>query len=123
MNAELGERLKKFREMRNFTQEYVAQQLDMTPQGYGKIERNEVEVSIQRLETIAKILGTTIQDIFSFDERVIFNNTDFKNNHFMSHHSSDTFEIKEVYEERIKDLQKEITFLRTLLEKTFSGGQ
>ncbi len=34
---QIGDRIKKIREMRNFTQDYVATQLGMTLQGYGEI--------------------------------------------------------------------------------------
>jgi transcriptional regulator with XRE-family HTH domain len=114
--VQVGEKIKRFREVRNYTQEYVAQQLDMTPQGYGKIERNEVDVTVQKLETIATILGTTLQDIFSFDEKIIFNNKDFQHNNFMCNNTGAIDFIKEVYESRITDLQNEIAFLRDLLK-------
>jgi transcriptional regulator with XRE-family HTH domain len=46
----IGEQIKKFRELRNYTQESMASKLRMTSQGYGKIERNEVEITIQKLQ-------------------------------------------------------------------------
>ena len=112
---EVGDRIKKFREMRNFTQEHVAQELKMTPQGYGKIERNEVDITIQRLSNIAKILDTTIPDIFGFDESFVFHNQECK--YYGVNHTQAEF-IKEVYESRITDLQAEIQYLRGVLEKT-----
>ncbi len=115
--VEIGEKIKQFRELRNYTQEFVAQQLDMTPQGYGKIERNEVEVTIQKLDTIAQILGTTLQDIFAFDEKHVFNYSDFQNNYHACEIVSAEY-IKEAYESRISDLQSEIKYLRTILEKS-----
>ena len=114
---QIGERIKKFREMRNFTQDYVATQLGMTAQGYGKIERNEVEITLQKLHTIAAILGTSIQDIFSFDEKFVFHNQEC--NYIGVNHTSNNFsEIKDLYEARIADLQKEITYLRETLQKS-----
>jgi transcriptional regulator with XRE-family HTH domain len=114
----IGEQIKKFRELRNFTQEHIAKQLDMTPQGYGKIERNEVELSIQKLATITEILGTTIQDILGFDEKFVFNSKEFKDQYNgVNYHNARTEEIKEIYESRITDLQQEVIYLRAMLEK------
>jgi transcriptional regulator with XRE-family HTH domain len=112
----VGEQIKKFRELRNFTQDHIAKKLEMTPQGYGKIERNEVEITLQKLATIAEILGTTIQDIFGFDEKFVFNNKEAK--YYGVNHNTNNEEVKEIYEAHIADLQKEISYLRGMLEKS-----
>jgi transcriptional regulator with XRE-family HTH domain len=111
----IGEQIKKFRELRNFTQEHIAKQLDMTPQGYGKIERNEVELSIQKLAIITEALGTTLQDILGFDEKFVFNNKEAM--YYGINNNARTEEIKEIYEARITDLQQEVNYLRAMLEK------
>lgn len=115
----LGEQIKKFREMRNFTQDYVAKKLEMSAQGYGKIERNEVELTIQKLHTIANILNTTIQDILGFEDKFIFNNQEcYQNN--VSYNSINFKELKIIYDERLQAQEKEIIYLRHLIEKLLS---
>lgn len=120
----IGDQIKKFREMRNFTQEHIAKKLEMTPQGYGKIERNEVEITLQKLVTIAGILDTTLQDIFGFDEKFVFHNQECQNLYNSGLNQSVNIEsiekIEKVYEARIADLHKEISYLRNLLEKLAS---
>ncbi len=37
----VGSKIKQLRELRNYTQSYVATQLNISVSGYGKIERNE----------------------------------------------------------------------------------
>lgn len=69
----VGEKIKKLRELKNYTQQYLAEQLDLSLSGYGKIERNETDISISRLEQIATILGVDINTILSFEEKHIFN--------------------------------------------------
>lgn len=69
----VGSNIKKIRELRNYTQEYMAKSLDLSLSGYGKIERNESDVSIKRLEELSEILGVDINTILNFDERHIFN--------------------------------------------------
>lgn len=116
----LGENIKKFREMRNFTQDYVAKKLEMTSQGYGRIERNEVEITIQKLYTIASILNTTIQDIVNFNDNLIFNNQQVHQKNETHYTNNNLQELKSIYEQLIKTQEKEITYLRSLLEKTFA---
>lgn len=52
----VGDNIKKLRELRNYTQQYLADQLEISLSGYGKIERNETDVSLSRLQQIADIL-------------------------------------------------------------------
>lgn len=69
----IGENIKKLRELKNFTQQYVADQLNLSLSGYGKIERNETDISISRLNEIASVLGVDVNTILSFDEKHVFN--------------------------------------------------
>lgn len=69
----IGKRIKQLRELRNFTQAYMAQELGLTAAGYGKIERDATDVSIKRLQRIADILQTDYQTILNFDDKNVFN--------------------------------------------------
>ena len=69
----VGEKIKKLRELKNYTQQHMASELDLSLSGYGKIERNETDISVSKLEKIAKILDTDISSILSFDEKHVFN--------------------------------------------------
>ena len=69
----VGEKIKKFRELKNYTQQYVADELELSLSGYGKIERDETDISISRLEKIAAVLEVDVSTILSFDEKHIFN--------------------------------------------------
>lgn len=74
----VGEKIKKLRELKNYTQQYMADELELSLSGYGKIERDETDISISRLEKIATVLDVDVNTILSFDERQVFN---FNNNH------------------------------------------
>jgi transcriptional regulator with XRE-family HTH domain len=117
--------IKKVRELRNFTQGFVAEQLKMTQAGYSKIEAGQVELTLNRLDEIAKILKTSILELMNFDEQKIFNN------HFDNVNQNTTngniYSDKEVlqklekqYEARIADLKQEVDRLHTLLQKALT---
>ena len=66
--------IRKIRELKNLTREYVAEELKMSMSGYGKIERGEVDLTVSKLIEIAKILDVSIEFIFKFDITIFFNN-------------------------------------------------
>jgi transcriptional regulator with XRE-family HTH domain len=67
-------KLKQLRELKNFTQEYVATQLGLTTRAYSKIESGETQLTINRLNEISAILGIDPMEALGFDHQNIFNN-------------------------------------------------
>ncbi len=80
MSNKVFENIKKIRELRNLTREYVSSELNMSTSGYGKIERGEIDLTISKLFKISVILEVSIQDLLFFDSSNFFNNskTEFK---------------------------------------------
>lgn len=68
----VGLKIKKLRELRNFSQEFMANSLGLSQTGYGKIERDLTDLSINRLQQIAKVLDVDYKQILEFDEKNIF---------------------------------------------------
>ena len=113
----VGEKIRKFRELRGYSQEYVASQLGMVQTNYSKIERGEApNLTVNRLEDIAKVLEVDAGSILSFDEKQVFNST--FNNQSGSYggnimYIQESFNReREQYEARIKHKDEEIAFLR-----------
>ncbi len=113
---EIGTKVKTLRELKNFTQEYMAKHLEMTVSGFGKIERNESEVSYQKLEKIAEILGIQVEDLVSFNEKLVFNIMHNKTgNGYVVNNGA--LEKEKLYEQIIVNQKEEIATLRTIIEK------
>jgi transcriptional regulator with XRE-family HTH domain len=115
----IGEKIKKLREFRNLTQEHLAKTLDMTQAGYSRIERDEVDLNLNRLEQIAKVLNVSIEDILGFDANKLSFNTTANDQSIVYQNQAQGLADRERqhYESRITDLQKEIDYLRGMLEK------
>ncbi|TAF65703.1 MAG: XRE family transcriptional regulator [Cytophagales bacterium] len=116
----IGNKIRKMRELRNLTQEYVAEHLGMTQQNYSKLEKSESFLSEERLQKIAQILEVSIEDIKNFDERIVFSQHHFtfrENAINVLNNDIILKEIKTVYEARIDDLQNEVRYLRQLVAK------
>jgi transcriptional regulator with XRE-family HTH domain len=69
----IGENIKKLRELKNFTQQYLADELNLSLSGYGKIERDQTELTIGRLFRICEILEVDIFTLITFNGKDIFN--------------------------------------------------
>ena len=75
------EKIRSARELKNWSQEEMAEKLEMSPSGYAKIERGETQISLPRLEQISQILEINIVDLLSGEQGgVIYQINDGDNN-------------------------------------------
>lgn len=112
----LGQNIRKLRELRNFTQQYMAEKLEMTQGNYARIENEEIYLSDDRLQKISDLLGYSIEFIAQFDVEKI---------HDMVAEKKETVkpvfqfqispELKELYESRIQSLQSYVDDLKSEL--------
>ena len=70
MKNTVGQKIKKLRELRNYTQSYMAIELDITQQGYSKIEK-EGRLTVDQLDKIANILQVESAYILNFNEATL----------------------------------------------------
>lgn len=63
----IGQNIRKVRELNDLNQEAVAKMLGMSAVAYGRIERNESDLSLKRITQIAKVLNTNIETLLNFD--------------------------------------------------------
>lgn len=101
----LHEKISVFRTFKGFTQEQMAEKLNMSLSGYAKIERGETKLQTDRLEKIVAALGIELKDFVSFDEKMVFN-ASFHDQSFSFQHSQNhcTNSAKELIHE-IEKLQ------------------
>ncbi|WPO82439.1 helix-turn-helix transcriptional regulator [Chryseobacterium sp. JJR-5R] len=113
----LGEKLKKARIHKNFTQEYLAEMLNISQKTYSNFENDKTKPDFHQVEDIAKVLETSILDFLSGDSITVNQN----NNEIAvaQNYAPITLSEKliEQYEQRLKDKDTEIEFLRQLLGK------
>ena len=69
----IGDNIKKIRDLRNITREYIADELGMSLSNYSKIERGEIDFTISRLFQISEILNVDVKQILDFNSNHIFN--------------------------------------------------
>lgn len=68
----IGHKIKNIRELKNLTQEYMAERLDISQSAYSKLEK-ESNISDEKLQQIAEVLEVKPEDIKEFDSQKYFN--------------------------------------------------
>lgn len=72
----INQKIRRLRENFGWTQEEMADKLNMTTQGYAKIERGDTQSNLNRLEQIAKVFGIDIVELLTYGEDSFqFNNS------------------------------------------------
>lgn len=119
----LGLHIRKLRQLKNYTQSYVADRLKMSSSGYGKLERGDTDISMRRLEEVAIILGVSIEEIIFFDEEEIITGKNHKaEKSFSTDRNPDKFDgqisdpMNDHNPNLIAQLQEENRYLKELFQ-------
>ena len=123
----IGNKIKNISELKNFTQEYMAEKLDISQAAYSKMEKGDTKISQDKLNKIAEILEVNLDDITDFDNKKVlnsFNNVKGSNNGIITYNEKDMILIRQLYEDKVALLEKllqkseeEIKHLKALLQK------
>ena len=89
----------------------------MSPQGYGKLERDEADIPFSRLEQIANAFNLKVEDVTSFDEKYVFYNYAHANQGHNVIYQNINDNEKKLYEDKIKLLEEKIQYLTEQLNK------
>ena len=108
-------KIKHIRELKNYTQEYIANKLNLSIRAYSKIETGETQLTINRLNEISDILEVDPIELLGFDHQQVFNNCKQEGNIGINYiQMSD--KLIEQYEKRIQTLESQITLLQGLIK-------
>jgi transcriptional regulator with XRE-family HTH domain len=107
----IGKRLRKLREKKGLSQDYMANMLDFTQPAYAKYENEMTDISIKRLASIADILETDFSYFLGTSVKNI-NISDNKDSSINQYIENQNNEVKDLYSKIIENLEKEIEFLK-----------
>ena len=115
-NDIIGKNIRKFRELKGYSQEYMANEMELTQASYAKLESNSTKISVERLFTIAKLLETDVADILELNKQTIFNqnNTGTANAFGNVENYQDN---KKIYEKLLQSKDEQIALLKSLLSQ------
>jgi transcriptional regulator with XRE-family HTH domain len=81
----IGNKIRKVRLEREYSQEYMAQKLNISPATYSKRERGETDMTVSQVEDTAKILEVTVAELLDFGNTQIINLKDSHQNTVGNH--------------------------------------
>lgn len=109
----LGEKLKKARINKNFTQEYLAEMLNVSQKTYSNFENDKSKPGFSQVEEMATVLDVSVLDFLSGDGLSFnYDNTHGGNNGFIYQNQLPE-KLIEQYEERIKELKEQVDYWKS----------
>lgn len=120
-NERLAKKLKLLREVHNYTQEYVASVLEISPNTYSLMEKGQANFSIQRIEVLAELYKMDIVDFLTFNDQTIIHNITNSNGicskNVNVHNNGIPDEERQLYKDVISRLEEQNDKLMLLIDK------
>ncbi|BAP57301.1 transcription factor, MBF1 [Thioploca ingrica] len=119
---QLHEKICLLRKVKGWSQEEMADKLQMSVHGYANIERGETDVQLSRLEQISQVLGVELQNLFGMNDRVVFNLTNTSRDQSSQNNFQFLMAQRELEYELekarliIEQQNKEIKYLKEIIE-------
>jgi len=70
--SQAGQNIRSIRELKNLTQDYVAEHLHMSVSNYSNIENGKTDLTLTRLQQLASVFGVEYHQILNFNAAEIF---------------------------------------------------
>ncbi|HAO06400.1 MULTISPECIES: helix-turn-helix domain-containing protein [Chryseobacterium] len=120
MNIQIGSKIRRLRETKGFSQEEMAERLQISRSAYSRIEMGETNSWVNHIEKLCENLDIKPEDFFINSENNINTNQDNasavqSNPHHDTHITINQLSEKviEMYEERIRELKEQVEFWKT----------
>ena len=108
--------IKRIREQKGYSQEYMAAMLDMKQASYSRLENQETNLTIARLQKIADILETDIAAFLDSSKLTIQNQTNNEGAYGNGYVENLHIENKETTKKLIQTLENENHHLKSEIE-------
>jgi transcriptional regulator with XRE-family HTH domain len=113
----LGHKIRKLRELKNLTQEHMAQSIGVSQGAYSRMELGETEITYTKLEKISDELGMKPEEIIAFNESMVFNVMNNETGNGLVINNNQLSEIEtNMFEQHIKLLKEENAYLKKVID-------
>jgi len=119
-NIELGENVRKIRELKGFSQQNLADEIKVDQKTISRIEKGELSPKFETLVAISKALSINISQLLSFNENLIFNNYSQyqQGGQFVAYNNTEIEKVEELYKQLLKEKDEVIALLKAKSEKS-----
>ena len=112
----IGEKIRKIRNIRGYSQEYMGSRLHMSQNNYSRIELDQINLTLKTLHDIAAVLEVSTQDILNFQEAQLFPSISRREEALMPKPYGQN-QMVSVLQEEITNLKEDRRRLMLLLER------
>lgn len=114
----IADNIRLIRESLGYSQEYVADKLNLTQQAYSNIEKNPEKATLKRLKELSIVLQVNLVTLIGEDDTYVQQNFHQQGGQAATQMNvTPSHYEKEIYERLISELKDEIIFLRELTKK------
>jgi len=122
----IGITIRKLREKKGFSQEFVAEKLGINQSTYGKLERDMSNMTLAKLYKIADVLEEDITNLLDIGKKNIFSNQTNQGNGYVETINNDyksmVEELKLAYEKMLAIKDEQINFMKSFISKNSPDG-
>jgi transcriptional regulator with XRE-family HTH domain len=112
----IGEKIRKIRNIRGYSQEYMGSRLNMSQNNYSRIELDQINLTLKTLSDIADVLEIGTQELMNFNDAIIFGAVRNEEDH-QQRNSYTQGPLVSLLQEEIISLREDKKRLLTLLER------
>lgn len=122
MNTTISENIRKFRELRGFSQDYMAHKMNLSQSAYAKIEKENTKLTVDRLQSISEILEVDVASLINASKQNIFNQYNnqtalgYVENYTQQENQVLKDKLIEQYEVRLREKEQELQALKDALK-------
>ena len=114
---QIGLRIKSYRELKGFSQSYMSQKLHISSSAYSRIERNEVNLPLDKLIQIAEVLNISLEKVLFGDDyekdSMIANEMELE----YKQKFIESSKLLKAYQEQIELLKDQVDYLKAIIDK------
>lgn len=113
-NQELGENIRKIRELKGFSQQNLADEIKVDQKTISRIEKGELSPKFETLVSIAGALSVNLSQLLSFHENLIFNNFNQYQHggNYSAYNNTAVEKVEELYKQLLKEKDEMIALLK-----------
>lgn len=117
----ISDNLQKLRKLNDLSQEQMAEMLNMSKNGYGKLERGESKITVDHLQNIANVFNIDIADLLKeerdFSLLIGDNHGNYANKYYDNAQEVEKLQLIINHQKQLLEQKdKEIELLRRLLD-------
>jgi transcriptional regulator with XRE-family HTH domain len=112
----IGQKVRRIREEKQWTQEFIANKLEISQNTYSKIESGSIKLTIDRISELSKILDVPIEDMLSDDTKTFHLNNNHIEKFYIENLQEENKGLVQSLKDQVRYLQEENQRLLKLIE-------